>query len=378
MQVWLYQPASGRLVVASPRTHKGAAEKPEDISELNTWFWSDNGRFYVRANRPRGEDGMFGADMNGYAEIRELPVDVTAKIAALNAANKAVRYNSEIPEEERPPGVDDDSYNEQEGGVFTAWDQRKGHGSFDLLAARDGDKEPRVIASGGGELEDFQLDPSGTRLFYNGEDGLVVTDPDSGITRRLRGTRGIAVEVRPINMSANGDILVYWASGNCRRDAAEEMDPNAPHDDSGDDSARRVCLAYLESAAGASTPKPARGTVSSRTDAAPADPWVGKWGGSGEGTLSATIRRGASKPDYLVIDLVTGVTGCSGAVTLYGKPKGTTVLGESYEPNDPGIPVCRVELSLDGKGALTTEVVGPCTIYHGAACSFDGSMTRGE
>ena len=35
-QVWLYQPASGRLVAASPRTHKGAAEKPEDISDLNS------------------------------------------------------------------------------------------------------------------------------------------------------------------------------------------------------------------------------------------------------------------------------------------------------------------------------------------------------
>lgn len=38
-QVWLYQPASGRLAIASPRKHKGAAEKPEDISELNSWFW---------------------------------------------------------------------------------------------------------------------------------------------------------------------------------------------------------------------------------------------------------------------------------------------------------------------------------------------------
>jgi uncharacterized protein YecT (DUF1311 family) len=128
-QVWLYQPASGRLVAASPRTHKGTAEKPEDISGLNSWFWGKDGRFYVRANRPLGQDGMFGADMAGYAEV-EPPADVAEKLAAYAAASKAVVYNSEIPEEERPPGFDDDSYDKQQGGAFTAWAQNKGHGSF--------------------------------------------------------------------------------------------------------------------------------------------------------------------------------------------------------------------------------------------------------
>jgi len=367
MQVWLYQPTSGRLVKASPRTHKGAAEKPEDISELNSWFWGEDGRFYVRARRPQGEDGMFGADMEGYAEVKP-PADVAEKLAAYNAAGQTVRYNSEIPEDERSPGLDDNSYNEQKGGAFTAWDQRKGHGSFDLLAARAGDEEPRIIASGGWELEDFLFDPSGTRLFYNGEDGLVVTDPDSAVTRRLKGTRGIAVEVRPINMSANGDILVYWAAGSCTDDAADGIDP-----DVGDDVARRVCLAWLTAAA--ATSAPTHETPPAKTGVAPADAWVGEWAGGGEGTVTATIRRGTAKPDYLVIDLVTGVPGCSGAVTLYGKPKGAAVLGESYDPKNPSAPVCRVELSLD-KGVLKTEVAGPCTYYHGGSCGFDGTMTR--
>ena len=370
MQIWLYQPASGRLVAASPRTHKGAAEKPEDISELNSWFWGKDGRFYVRARRPQGEDGMFGADMEGYAEV-EPPADVAEKLAAYKAAGHTVRYNSEIPEGERPPGFDDDSYNEQKGGAFTAWDQRKGHGSFDLLAARAGDEEPRIIASGGWEMEDFLFDPSGTRLFYNGEDGLVVTDPESAVTRRLKGTRGIAVEVRPINMSANGDILVYWATGSCTDDAADGVGP-----DVGDDVARRVCLAWLTPAAATSTS--AREKPPAKTEAAPGDPWVGEWAGSGEGAVTATIRRGTAKPDYLVIELVTGVPGCSGAVTLYGKPKGSSVLGESYDPNDPSAPVCRVDLSLDDKGVLKTEVAGPCTSYHGTSCDFDGAMTRSK
>ncbi|HEU4806084.1 MAG TPA: lysozyme inhibitor LprI family protein [Nitrobacter sp.] len=371
-QVWLYQPTSGRLSVASPRTHKGAAEKPEDISELNSWFWGDDGRFYVRARRPRGEDGVFGADIDGYAEMKP-PPDVAEKIAASKAANKAVVYNSEIPEEKRPPGFNDDSYNKQDGGSFTAWAQNKGHGSFDLKAARAGDEEPRIIASGGWEIENFQFDPSGTRLFYNGEDGLVVTDPDTQATRRLKGTRGGALEVRPINMSADGDILVYWASGTCVRDAADEIDPDAD-----DDSTRRVCLAYLEAAGSTPASKPVSETLPAKADAALPDPWIGKWAGSDNSSLSATIRRGAAKPDYLVIDLVAGMPGCSGAVTLYGKPKANALVGESYDPNNRGIPVCRVELTLDGKGVLTTAVVGPCTFYHGGSCGFDGSMTRSE
>lgn len=369
-QVWLYQPASGRLVAASPRTHKGSAEKPEDISGLNTWFWGDDGRFYVRAKRARGEDGMFGADMDGYAEIRDLPADVAEKLAALKAASKAVHYNSEIPEGERPPGFDDDSYYEKEGGAFTAWAQNRGHGSFYLMAARDGDEEPRIIASGGWELEDFLFDPSGTRLFYNGEEGLVATDPDSGVTRRLQGMDGTPSEVRPINMSADGEILVYSSKGSCTHDEIDQ-------DTGGDDGAKRICLAYLPPASEPAS-KTGADMASTRPNAAAADPWVGKWAGSSGGNLSATIRRGTAKPDYLVIDLVTGVPGCSGAVTLYGKPRDNAVGGESYDPTDPGAPVCNVDFSLDGKGALTTEEVGSCSYYHGASCGFDGRLTRDE
>jgi hypothetical protein len=316
---------------------------------------------------------MFGADMDGYAEAREPPSDVAAKFAAHAAARKAVLDAGKAPERKRPPGFNDDSYNEQKGGAFVAWAQNKGHGSFDVRAARNGDEEPRIIASGGWELKDFQLDPSGTRLLYNGDDGLVVTDPDTRATRRLKGTRGGSIETRPINMSADGSILVYSASGSCTRDAADELDPDAD-----DDSTKRVCLAYLEPAGSAPTPKPTPEVSPATIDTANADPWVGKWEGSDNGSLSATIRRGAAKPDYLVIDLVAGMPGCSGAVTLYGKPKGNAVLGESYDPSEPAAPVCRVELSIDNKGVLKTEVAGPCTFYHGAACGFDGSMTLSQ
>ena len=365
IQVWLYEPTSGRLVVASPRTHKGKAEKPEDIAALDIWLWGDDGRFYLRTDQPLGEDTLFAADMNGYTEVANPPSDIKGKLAAYDASRGPVAYNSETPEPDRLPGFDDDSYNEQQGGAFTVWDQNRGHGSFDLLAARAGDTKPRLIASGGGELEDFQLDPSGTRLFYNGDDGLLVIDPETGAIRRLKGTRGMSLEVRPIQMSADGEILVYWAVSSCTHDAADPIDPNE-----GNDTARRVCLAYLPPL---DTPAPQSTPASAKVP--PTDPWVGEWSGD---SLLATIRRGTAKPDYLVIDLATGIEGCAGAVTLYGKTDGATVLGESYDPNDPGAPVCRVQLSSDDKGILKSEEAGPCNYYHGGSCSFDGSMTRGK
>ncbi len=375
-QLWLFEPASGRLVIASPRTHGGKIEKPEDISALQPWIWGSDGRFYARAYRPLGKHSIFGADMDGYTEARHPPSDVVEKIAAYDEAGRTARHNTETPEEKRPPGFDDDSSNEQQGGSFTVWAQNKGHGSFALMAAREGDEEPRIIASGGWELAGFLFDPSGTRLFYNGGGGLVVTDPASLITRRIKGTHGSSPENKPINMSADGEILIYAASGSCTRDAGEEIDQDMS-DDPEDDGTGRVCLATLPPV-GEPAPKAVADAVSTKPDAAlAADSWLGEWKSSGEGDLSATIRRGTAKPDYLVIDLVTGVPGCSGAVTLYGKPKGNAVLGESYDPEFRGAPVCRVELSLD-KGALKTETAGPCTYYHGGSCGFDGSLTQGE
>lgn len=157
--------------------------------------------------------------------MRDLPADVAETLTANDAASGTARQNGETPEAERPPGFDDDSYGEQQGGAFIAWAQNRGHGSFELLAARKGDAEPRPSASGGWELRNFQFDPSGTRLFYNDEDGIVVTDTETGVTRRLKGTRGTNGEVRPVALSADGEILVYWAAGFCTDDAADGIDP---------------------------------------------------------------------------------------------------------------------------------------------------------
>jgi hypothetical protein len=105
------------------------------------------------------------------------------------------------------------------------------------------------------------------------------------------------------------------------------------------------------------------------------DPWVGSWNGDG---LSATIRRGTAKPEFLVIDLVTGAKDCSGAVTLFGKPDGKSVTGASYDPNDKAAPVCQVDFSIGDDGGMEASAAGPCSYYHGGSCGFDGKLTRIE
>lgn len=108
---------------------------------------------------------------------------------------------------------------------------------------------------------------------------------------------------------------------------------------------------------------------------AEADPWVGQWQGEG---LSATIRRGTEKPEFLVIELVAGQSEppCGGAITLYGKPEGGRVTGQGFDPGDRDASACRVRFSLDASGYLQAQTAGACSAYHGAACEFDGSMLR--
>ena len=237
-QVWLYQPATGHLTVASPRTHQGKVEHPEDIAAFNLWMWGQDGKFYLRTDQPLGEDRLFSADMSGYAPAPNPPPDIVEKIAAYDAGRAA------LPPDWQPPGFDDNSYNEQEGGGFIVWDQRLGHGSFELRAARNGDVEPRIIAHGGWELENFQFDPRGRRLFYNGEQGLLVTDPDTGMTRRVQGTRGGPEAIRLIGMSADGEVLVYSTKDTCGRGAADDVDADAAAG-----TGWRVCLAFFSATA---------------------------------------------------------------------------------------------------------------------------------
>src|SRR3546814_15869432 len=99
--------------LASPRTHQGKIEQPADIADVDLWIWGRDGRLYVRAYRPLGTHSMYSADMNGYAELQNLPGDVTGKLATHDAARAAALRPGATSHEQRHPGFADDSYTAQ-------------------------------------------------------------------------------------------------------------------------------------------------------------------------------------------------------------------------------------------------------------------------
>ncbi len=218
MQVWLYELASGTLVPASPRTATHKIEHRDDIQEFGAWQWGETGHLYIRLQRPLGDDSIASATLRGFRDVSATSLPHQVQQLFLPPTGLAAEASASNIQDQ--VGVDaDNSYNQQQGGAFFAWSQRKSGGASILMAARAGDTQPRVIAEGGRELEDFLLDPSGTRLIYNGIDGLLVTDPATGQTQRLRGTRGDAEHIRPHSLSSDGTRIAYSVRGECDADA---------------------------------------------------------------------------------------------------------------------------------------------------------------
>lgn len=351
-QLWLYRLADHRLVAASPLTHRGQAGQPGDISEFNAWRWGGDGKLYIRARRPRGTDGIFASNIDGYSEVIAAPADIREKFAAHDAASLAARQSV---------GSGEERHNEQSNGRFTLWAEHRGHGAIELKMSQ-ANEPARVLLKGGWELQDFVLDEPRARIFYGNGDGLAMTELATLKTRRVRGTRGGATEIKPLTVSSDGSVLVYAANGPCVRDAAAESKEEAKPD-----TTARVCLAQLP-AAPVAAEAPA-------VPATPADAWSGRWTGSGAGVLTATIRRGTAKPEFLVVDVVTGMPGCSGAVTVFGKPEGQRLRAKSYDAKQPKAPVCTIDFELSAPRTLRTESAGDCTHYHGGSCDFSGTMT---
>ncbi|MER0240413.1 hypothetical protein [Fulvimarina sp. MAC8] len=107
------------------------------------------------------------------------------------------------------------------------------------------------------------------------------------------------------------------------------------------------------------------------------DDLLGKWVQKEQGYfLEADIRRGSAKPEFLVADVTVVLPRqCVGNVTVYGKPDGSTLVGESYDPKQPEAPVCRLRMSRTGD-RLTIEELGSCSYWHGAGCDFSGEVAR--
>lgn len=345
-QVWLFEPSSERLIAASPLLKALHVAEPDDITSLDAWKWGEDGKLYTRAVRLSGADSVFVADMGGYSELQQRSPEVDEWISDAAADRQRVRYLTTSFDEENP--------NLQEAGYVSAWATRGDEQGTVKLMVNETFSEPYIIASADASLRDFILDPRGKYIFHNSEDGLRAIAIGTGTTRRIKGTYGSPVQTRVLAISPTGDVLVYMASGSCAQDAAIEKTQNL-------DDYRYVCLARI------------------RDNTEAADPWIGVWSGYGSGKISAAIRRGSTRPEYLVVNMVVGRPGCSGSVSLYGIPDDNRKLrAESYDSKDPGAPVCTMELMLDNKGQLLVSEDHNCTYYHGVSCMYDGWLTQDD
>lgn len=111
--------------------------------------------------------------------------------------------------------------------------------------------------------------------------------------------------------------------------------------------------------------------------AADGDDLLGKWTHQEPGyLLEADIRRGSAKPEFLAAEVTVVLErSCVGNMTVYGIPNGSTLIGESYDPQQPDAPVCKLRLSRDGND-LTIDEMDSCSYWHGAGCDFSGKVSR--
>ena len=133
-----------------------------------------------------------------------------------------------------------------------------------------------------------------------------------------------------------------------------------------------VVLALLALTA-CSKPAPEADTSSAAVVAPP--PVVDLWPGKYEGDLMVRI---SGQPNAHKVVLVAATAdGCTGDIGLAGgepaKDISPTELNLTLKPNETT--TCIVTIKKDGD-KLTVSESGICTVYHGLACSFNGSAVR--
>lgn len=112
----------------------------------------------------------------------------------------------------------------------------------------------------------------------------------------------------------------------------------------------------------------------------------GIWTGSGEGDLTVDLTHIQDDQYKIAISTIVPIsddfTGCGGGidgeVLLDSKGGNFFVENEGYIGADPESPLnmryCEISLKFDDKGMLVIEEKDGCMYYHGASCSFTGTL----
>jgi len=100
----------------------------------------------------------------------------------------------------------------------------------------------------------------------------------------------------------------------------------------------------------------------------------GLYQGSGEGALSLTLIN-LESDTFAALVTTTVPDRCAGRLSGIGKLEGTEMVVENVESRDDA--VCRLTLAFDAKGRQARIAsTGQCTYFHGAACSFKGTLRQ--
>jgi len=112
----------------------------------------------------------------------------------------------------------------------------------------------------------------------------------------------------------------------------------------------------------------------------------GYWMGSGEGDLTVDLTHIQADQYKIAITTVVPITeeftGCGGGidgeVLLDSNGGNFFVENEGYIGTDPESPMnqryCEISLKFDKNGMLVIEEQSGCMYYHGASCSFTGTL----
>ncbi|HMN20707.1 MAG TPA: hypothetical protein PKA16_04875 [Ottowia sp.] len=205
-QVWLYRRDNRRRVaVTPPQAVRSAPFDPAALNALEGLAWSGDAVLYAWARMLGGSQQAFAADRDG-------------ALGPVLATPERWPHDDALPAESYPIPDPDNAYEIRANAHHVVWRRNRGHGSMDLMAAR-ADDPPRVLASGGWELEDAVFDRPGSRVIFPTDSGLVVHALDTDTARTVAGTS--AGDVPRAYDPASRWLALLRPEGGCATDSPD-------------------------------------------------------------------------------------------------------------------------------------------------------------